>query len=156
MSEQVHHYQAQISWTGDRGEGTRDYRSYGREHEIAIDGKPTLAGSADPAFRGDASRHNPEELLLASLSACHMLWYLHLAAEAEVVVHGYVDQATGTMLSDSQGGRFSEVVLHPVVTISAGDPLTAEVLHHAAHGACFIARSVNFPVRCEPRIVVAD
>ncbi|MDV2450776.1 OsmC family protein [Xanthomonas hortorum] len=156
MSGHVHRYAAQVIWTGDRGEGTRDYRSYGREHEVAIAGKPTLAGSADPAFRGDAARHNPEDLLVASLSACHMLWYLHLAAEAGVVVRGYVDDAAGTMLTDAGGGQFSEVVLHPLVTISAGDPATAEALHHAAHAACFIARSVNFPVRCEPRIVVAE
>ncbi|WP_372381716.1 OsmC family protein [Xanthomonas sp. NCPPB 1068] len=155
MSGQAHHYTAQITWTGDRGEGTGSYRGYGREHEIAIAGKPTLAGSSDPAFRGDASRHNPEDLLVASLSACHMLWYLHLAAEAGVVVRGYIDEASGTMLTDAGRGQFSEVVLRPVVTISAGDPVAAEALHHGAHAACFIARSVNFPVRCEPSIVVA-
>ena len=155
MSGHPHRYAAQVSWTGDRGEGTRDYRSYGREHDIVIAGKPTLAGSADPAFRGDASRHNPEDLLVASLSACHMLWYLHLAAEAGVVVRGYVDEAVGTMLTDARGGQFAEVALRPLVTISAGDPAAAEALHHAAYAACFIARSVNFPVRCEPRTVVA-
>jgi organic hydroperoxide reductase OsmC/OhrA len=156
VSQHTHRYAARVTWTGDRGQGTHSYRSYGREHEIAIAGKPPIVGSSDPLFRGDAGLHNPEDLLVSSLSACHMLWYLHLAAESGIVVRGYVDDAIGSMFTDADSGRFSEVVLKPTVTISAGDPATADALHHLAHQACFIANSVNFPVRCEPRIVVTD
>jgi organic hydroperoxide reductase OsmC/OhrA len=152
-----HHYKVDVTWTGNQGAGTRTYQGYGREHEIRIAGKPVLAGSSDPTFRGDASRHNPEDLLVTSLSTCHMLSYLHQAVLAGVVVTAYEDHAEGSMETDAHGGRFLEVVLHPVVTISAGsDPAKAEAAHEPAHHACFIANSVNFPVRCEPRIVVAS
>lgn len=156
MAGDVHRYRACVTWTGDLGQGTRDYRAYARAHEIVVDGKPVIAGSSDPAFRGDASRYNPEDLLLSSLSACHMLWYLHLAAEAGLVVTGYADEAEGTMRTDAAGGRFTEAVLHPVVTLRQGDPATAQALHEAAHHACFIANSVNFPVRHEATVTVAD
>jgi len=151
-----HRYRVEVSWTGNRGSGTDGYRNYSRDHLIRVPGKPELAGSADPAFRGDATRHNPEDLLLAALSTCHMLSYLHMATVAGVVVMAYTDAAEGTMETSGDGGRFVEVVLRPTVTISAGsDPARAEAAHEAAHHACFIANSVNFPVRCEPRIVVA-
>ena len=150
-----HHYRVDVEWTGNRGSGTDGYRNYGREHVIRIDRKPELAGSADPAFRGDAARHNPEDLLVTALSTCHMLSYLHVATVAGVVVTAYTDVAEGTMATEGDGGRFVEVVLHPVVTISAGsDSAKAQAAHETAHHACFIANSVNFPVRCEPRIVV--
>jgi organic hydroperoxide reductase OsmC/OhrA len=149
-----HEYRVHLSWTGNLGTGTSDYRAYSRAHEITAAGRPVLPGSSDPAFRGDPSRYNPEELLVASLSACHMLWYLHLCAEAGIVVTGYVDAAGGTMVETPDGGgAFAEVVLRPVVTIRAGgDAELAETLHERAHELCFIARSVNFPVRCEPRV----
>jgi organic hydroperoxide reductase OsmC/OhrA len=150
-----HHYPVEVVWTGNRGDGTRTYQGYGREHEIRVEGRPVIAGSSDAAFRGDASKHNPEDLLVASLSACHMLWYLHLAADAGIVVTHYVDHAEGKLVVDANGGRFSEVVLHPEVTIAAGDAAKAEALHEDAHHACFIANSMNFPVRCAPRIVVS-
>jgi organic hydroperoxide reductase OsmC/OhrA len=151
-----HRYRVEVSWTGNRGSGTDGYRNYSRDHVIRVPGKPELAGSADPVFRGDATRHNPEDLLLAALSTCHMLSYLHMAVLAGVVVTAYADAAEGTMETSGDGGRFVEVVLRPTVTISAGsDPARAEAAHEAAHHACFIANSVNFPVRCEPRIVVA-
>lgn len=151
-----HRYHAELEWTGNLGVGTRGYRDYSRDHAIRIAGKPVLAGSSDPAFRGDPGRHNPEDLLLAALSACHMLSYLHMATVAGVVVTAYTDAAEGTMETAGNGGRFTEVVLRPVVTIAAGsDPAQALAAHEAAHHACFIASSVNFPVRCEPRIVVA-
>ncbi len=151
-----HRYRVEVSWTGNRGSGTDGYRNYSRDHVIRVPGKPELAGSADPVFRGDATRHNPEDLLLAALSTCHMLSYLHMATVAGVVVMAYTDAAEGTMETSGDGGRFVEVVLRPTVTISAGsDPARAEAAHEAAHHACFIANSVNFPVRCEPRIVVA-
>jgi organic hydroperoxide reductase OsmC/OhrA len=149
-------YDVRLVWTGDRGSGTSGYRAYGRDHDVLVDGKPAIAGSADPAFRGDAARHNPEDLLIASLAACHMLWYLHLCADAGVVVVAYEDAATGRMsLRADGGGRFDEVTLHPVVTIRSGEPATAEALHAEAHRRCFIANSMNFPVRHRPVIRVA-
>ncbi|CAM5562461.1 OsmC family protein [Rhodanobacter lindaniclasticus] len=150
-----HHYRVDVEWTGNRGSGTDDYRNYSRDHVIRSGDKPAIAGSADPTFRGDATRHNPEDMLLAALSACHMLSYLHMATVAGVVVVAYGDAAEGTMETEGDGGRFTEVVLRPVVTIRAdSDPGKALAAHEAAHHACFIANSVNFPVRCEPRIVV--
>ncbi len=150
-----HRYRVDVDWTGNLGSGTQSYRGYERSHEIRVPGKPALAGSSDAAFRGDASRHNPEDLLVAALSSCHMLAYLHLAATAKVVVTAYSDAAEGMMETDADGGRFVEVVLRPTVTISAtSDAMKAAALHADAHHACFIASSVNFPVHCEPRIVV--
>ncbi|WP_158753607.1 OsmC family protein [Dyella sp. S184] len=150
-----HHYRVDVVWTGNLGSGTDGYRNYSRDHEIRIAGKPTLAGSSDPTFRGDAARHNPEDMLVTALSTCHMLSYLHMVTVAGVVVTAYSDAAEGTMATEGDGGRFVEVVLHPTVTISAGsDPVKAEAAHEAAHHACFIANSVNFPVRCEQRIIV--
>jgi len=152
-----HRYRVDVEWTGNRGSGTDGYRNYGRDHVIRIDGKPPIDGSSDPTFRGDASRHNPEDMLVTALSTCHMLSYLHMATVAGVVVTVYRDAAEGTMVTEGDGGRFVEVVLHPVVTITAAsDPARAEAAHEAAHHACFIANSVNFPVRCEPRIVVSS
>jgi organic hydroperoxide reductase OsmC/OhrA len=153
----AHHYRVEVEWTGNRGSGTDGYRNYGREHVIRIEGKPEIAGSSDPAFRGDAMRHNPEDMLLAALSTCHMLSYLHMATVAGVVVSAYADAAEGTMLTEGDGGRFTEVVLRPTVTISAAsDPARAEAAHEAAHHACFIANSVNFPVHCDPRTIVSS
>ncbi|MEO7065569.1 MAG: OsmC family protein [Rhodanobacter sp.] len=157
MSGNQHHYQVEVEWTGNQGTGTQNYRGYQRSHQIRVAGKPTLIGSADPSFHGDASQYNPEDLLIGALSACHMMSYLHVATVADVVVTAYTDAAEGTLVLEGMGGRFVEVVLHPRVTISAGsDVAKAEALHVDAHHVCFIANSVNFPVRCEPRIVVAD
>lgn len=152
-----HRYRVDVIWTGNRGTGTDGYRNYSRNHVIHVPGKPELAGSSDPTFRGDATRHNPEDMLVAALSTCHMLSYLHMATVAGVVVTDYRDAAEGTMVTEGDGGRFTEVVLRPVVVVTAAsDPAKAEAAHEAAHHACFIANSVNFPVRCEPRIVVAS
>lgn len=152
-----HLYRVDVEWTGNLGSGTDGYRNYSRDHEIRIAGKPSLAGSSDPTFRGDAVRHNPEDMLVAALSSCHMLSYLHMATVAGVVVTGYRDAAEGTMTTAGDRGHFVEVVLRPTVTISAAsDPARAQAAHADAHHACFIANSVNFPVRCEPRIVVAS
>jgi len=157
MTGHQHQYRVDVEWTGNRGTGTDGYRNYGREHVIRVGGKPDIAGSSDPAFRGDAARHNPEDMLVASLSTCHMLAYLHVAAMAGVVVTAYVDVAEGSMLTDGNGGHFTEVVLRPVVTITAAsDPAKAAAAHEDAHHACFIAASVNFPVRCEAQIVVEE
>ncbi|NII10226.1 OsmC family protein [Oleiagrimonas sp. C23AA] len=152
-----HHYRTELEWTGNRGEGTRTYRSYRRDYVLRIDGKPDLAGSSDATFHGDAARHNPEDMLMAALSACHMLSYLHMAAVGGVVVLAYRDLARGRMVTQGSSGRFVEVVLKPEVSIdAASDADKAVALHDDAHHACFIANSVNFPVRCEPRIVRVD
>ncbi|THD07500.1 peroxiredoxin [Rhodanobacter lindaniclasticus] len=157
MVNHPHHYHVEVEWTGNLGTGTDGYRNYSRDHVIRIAGKAELAGSSDPTFRGDATRHNPEDMLVTALSTCHMLSYLHMATVAGVVVTAYTDAAEGTMVTEGDGGRFAEVVLRPVVTISAAsDPAKAEAAHEVAHHACFIANSVNFPVRCEPRTVVAS
>lgn len=151
----AHQYATTVRWTGNRGEGTCDYRAYDRDHEISAPGKTTILGSSDPNFRGDAARWNPEELLVASLSACHKLWYLHLCATSGVVVQRYTDTAEGTMQEQSDGsGAFTSVVLHPAVEVSEqSDRALAQELHHKAHEMCFLARSVNFPVTCEPTIL---
>jgi organic hydroperoxide reductase OsmC/OhrA len=143
-----HHYAVTVNWAGE----TRSYRSYERAHEVTADGKAPIAGSSDPAFRGDPARWNPEELLVASLAQCHMLWFLHLCATDGVVVTGYTDTPAGTMVEDADGGgQFSEVVLRPRVALA--DPGQADLLpaiHDRAHQLCYIARSVSFPVRHEP------
>jgi organic hydroperoxide reductase OsmC/OhrA len=153
-----HRYSVTVRWTGNLGSGTSDYGAYSRDHEIGAEGKQNIRGSSDPAFRGDRSRWNPEDFLVASLSTCHMLWYLHLAAGKGIVVTAYTDQPEGTMEERSDGsGRLTRVVLRPTVTmIGTGDMHRANALHHVAHEKCFIANSVNFPVTCEPKIVVAE
>ncbi len=151
-----HIYKTNLVWTGNTGEGTKSYTGYSRAHEISAAGKSVIAGSSDPNFRGDKSRYNPEELLVASLSACHMLWYLHLCAAAKIVVTDYQDDAAGKMIeTENIGGRFVEVTLNPRVIISSeSDVDTATELHHKAHELCFIANSVNFPVLTEATIAV--
>jgi len=151
-----HKYSVTVTWTGNTGTGTSGYRSYGRAHEISAEGKPGIEASADPVFRGDRARWNPEELLVAALSGCHQLAYLHLCADAGIVVTDYVDHAEGWMEQTSDGGRhFTRVVLHPKVAVTAeSDVAKAKELHHEAHALCFIARSVNFPVENEPEIVL--
>jgi organic hydroperoxide reductase OsmC/OhrA len=152
-----HQYATQIEWTGNRGEGTSGYRAYERSYDLHAEGKPTITGSADATFRGEAAKWNPEDMLLAALSSCHMLSYLHCCADAGVVVLEYTDSATGTMeLSENGAGRFTRVTLHPHVTIAtASDASLADELHHKAHDLCFIANSVNFPVLCEPHVTHA-
>jgi organic hydroperoxide reductase OsmC/OhrA len=149
-----HTYEVQVRWTGNDREGTKTYRSYRRDHSILCEGKPEILGSSDPAFRGDRSRYNPEELLVASLSACHMLWYLHLCSANHIVVVEYRDAALGVMEENPDGsGQFARVTLQPAVTIMAGnDAAKARSLHEEAHRLCFIARSVNFPVELAPKI----
>lgn len=153
-----HTYRVRIDWTGNDGEGTKTYRSYRRDHTIAAGDKPLLPASSDPSFRGDPSRYNPEELLVASLSGCHLLWYLHLCAVNGVNVIEYQDPAEGYMSESPDGsGVFTRVLLKPKVKISAeSDPAKAQALHQEAHRFCFIARSVNFPVEHEPTVTVAS
>lgn len=151
----THRYAVRTVWTGNRGEGTATYRGYARDHVVSAAGKADIAASSDPAFRGDAARWNPEELLVASLSGCHQLWYLSLCAEAGVVVLAYEDAAEGVMAEEAGGaGQFVSVMLRPRVTIAAGGDVDAALaLHERAHAMCFIARSVNFPVGCDAEVV---
>jgi organic hydroperoxide reductase OsmC/OhrA len=148
----LHEYRINVLWTGNRSHGTTGYRDYERAHEISAPEKATIACSSDRAFRGDASRWNPEELFVSSLSACHMLWYLHLCADAGLVVTAYSDQAEGTMTENADGsGQFVRIVLRPAVRLAPGSNMAlAERLHHAAHEKCYLARSVNFDVSCQP------
>ncbi len=147
-----HSYSVNVRWTGNTGQGTANYRAYKRDHEISAAGKPTVPGSSDPNFLGDRTRYNPEELMVASLSTCHMLWYLHLCSEAGLVVLGYEDSAEGFMAESTDGsGHFTGVTLHPVVTFAElVDAELMRTLHERAHHFCFIANSVNFPILCEP------
>jgi organic hydroperoxide reductase OsmC/OhrA len=152
-----HHYAITTTWIGNLGEGTKDYRSYSRSHEIMAAGKQgAIPGSSDPAFRGDAERYNPEELLVASLSSCHMLWALHLCSDAGIVVTGYRDEAEGEVRLNSDGsGEFTRVLLRPRMTIMDAARIDDAIqLHDCAHEKCFIARSVSFPVHCEPLVVI--
>lgn len=151
-----HRYRVTVEWTGNRGSGTSSYRDYDRAYNIKAEGKPAIAGSSDPSFRGDATRWNPEDLMVASLSACHKLWYLHLCAVSGVVVLAYSDESEGILIEDAEkGGYFTNVTLRPTVTISGGsDPHKAAALHEEAHRKCFVANSVNFPVLHEAVIVV--
>ncbi|WP_184545315.1 OsmC family protein [Mucilaginibacter sp. FT3.2] len=143
-----HHYKTTITWTGNTGAGTKDYRSYERAHTIAIEGKQDISGSSDPSFRGDKSCYSPEDLLLSSVSACHMLWYLHLCTTAGVVVTAYQDRAEGTMVETSDGGGyFTQVILKPLITLKdATMQAKADELHHEANKLCFIANSVKFSI----------
>jgi organic hydroperoxide reductase OsmC/OhrA len=146
----THRYATRVEWRANGG-GTKGYTRYSRNHAIIAAGKPEILGSSDPMFRGDAGRYSPEDLLVASLSACHMLWYLHLCAMNRITVIEYLDEATGAMEESADGGgRFVRVVLRPQVTIAAGDRDRALALHDQAHHHCFIANSVNFPVDVEP------
>lgn len=152
-----HHYQATVEWTGNTGAGTTHYTQYERSHQIQIEAKALIEGSADPAFRGDATKHNPEDLFVSSLASCHMLWYLHFCAVNNIIVETYVDTTTGVMVEEKDGkGYFKEVTLHPIVTVQRQEMVTtALALHQKAHAYCFIANSVNFPVLHQPVILVA-
>ena len=152
-----HTYEIQLEWIGNDGDGTKTYRGYRRDHTIKSDGKPQIPASSDPSFRGDLTRYNPEELLVASLSSCHMLWYLHLCSTNGVIVVRYRDAASGVMSENDDGsGEFVRVLLKPTVHIAPGsDKAKALALHEEAHHMCFIARSVKFPVDAEPEILEA-
>lgn len=153
MSE--HSYQVEIRWTGNRGSGTSAYSAYDRDYTVTSKGKPVLQGSSDPAFLGDPAKWNPEDMLVASISACHKLWYLHLCAINKIVVTGYVDNAVGFMVDEhpTRKGHFTKVILHPEVEITLNsDRILASKLHEQAHRECFLANSVNFEIQCEPLI----
>ncbi|OPH33797.1 OsmC family protein [Moraxella equi] len=151
----THHYTTTITWQGNLGIGTKDYSGYGRDFIIQADNKTDILASSDPAFRGDKNKWNPEELLLASISSCHKLWYLHLCAVNQIVVEEYQDHATAIMNEgdDRKAGHFISATLNPVVKISRGDKQLALSLHEKAHELCFIANSLNFPVQCQATIL---
>jgi organic hydroperoxide reductase OsmC/OhrA len=150
--EKEHLYITSLTWTGNKGEGTANYKAYDRDHVLEVKGKPPIPGSSDPSFRGSQERYNPEELLVSSISSCHMLWYLHLCAVNNIVVTDYRDEAKGLMIEKADGsGYFKEVTLYPVVTITESSRIDrARELHHEANKMCFIANSCNFPIRHEP------
>lgn len=154
----AHHYSIHLKWTGNLGAGTQSYKSYSRDFEVRAPGKPVFRGSADSAFRGNPEKYNPEEMLVAALSSCHKLWYLHLCAEAGITVTAYEDDATGLMAETKDGGgHFQWVRLQPKVSILESTAFAqAQALHARAHSLCFIANSCNFPVHCEPIILLAD
>jgi len=150
-----HNYTLTVKWTGNTGTGTLGYKEFERSHSILVDNKVEILGSSDPAFRGDKTKHNPEDLLLASVSSCHMLWYLHLCAVAGIIVTDYIDNAIGTMTETvNGGGNFTEIILRPTVTIT--DNLmkeNANELHKKANALCFVANSLNFPVHHKPTFI---
>ncbi len=157
-ADRQHRYQVTTRWTGDLGRGTAGYTAYSRNHELSAAGKlAPIPGSSDPAFRGDAKRYNPEELLVGALSACHMLWVLHLCADAGIVITGYEDQADGEMTEYPDGsGHFTRVVLRPRMTITdVARTADAARIHADTHRLCALAQSVNFVVDCEPEIAAA-
>lgn len=151
-----HRYTSKIYWTGNKGQGTSSYKSYDRSYTISIDQKPDIVGSSDIGFRGDPGKHNPEDLFLASLSGCHMLWYLHLCAINHLIVVDYSDEASGVLKeTEDGGGSFSEVTLNPIVTVPEASMKDLAIeLHQKANKLCFIANSVNFPVYHKPTILV--
>ena len=153
-----HDYAARLVWEGNRGAGTSTYQAYGREWRIQVNGKPDLVGSADPSFRGDPDKHNPEDLLVMALSSCHLLSYLALCARNRISVLSYVDEASGVMTTTADGGgHFLSVTLRPKVEVA--DTVMRELameLHEKAHAACFIACSVNFPVHHAAVVTVAE
>ena len=152
-----HSYAVTVTWTGNTGSGTLSYRDYQRTHEVVVRGKPPVPASSDPEFLGDPTRYNPEEMLVASLSSCHMLWYLHLCCVEGIVVEAYEDIAEGVMVEEGDGGgRFTQVILQPEITLKPGSDLArAMALHGDAQAKCFIANSVNFPIRHEPVFLTA-
>jgi organic hydroperoxide reductase OsmC/OhrA len=151
----AHHYSLTVNWTGNKGEGTNGYKSYERSHEIVIDAKEIIIGSSDSAFLGDSTKHNPEELLLASISSCHMLWYLHLCSDAGIVVTNYTDNAKGIMEETADaGGKFTSVTLYPTITLkNITQQEQADALHSKANKLCFIANSLNFKVAHEAAFI---
>ncbi|MBA2612629.1 MAG: OsmC family protein [Bacteroidetes bacterium] len=151
-----HHYKTTVKWTGNLGQGTVDARYYSRDHTISIKNKTDILASSDTPFRGDGTKHNPEDLLLSALSECHMLWYLHICADNGITITDYVDNAEGIMEeNEGGGGQFKEVTLYPLVTITNADQIEkANALHSMANKKCFIANSVNFPVKHQPKCIV--
>ncbi len=150
-----HNYSLTVKWTGNTGTGTSNYAAFERSHSIFVTDKNEILGSSDPAFRGDKTKHNPEDLLLASISSCHMLWYLHLCTTVGIFVINYIDNATGILIETTNGGgKFTEVTLNPIVTITDISMIEkANELHKKANELCFVANSLNFPVYHKPTCI---
>ena len=153
-----HNYNLTVKWTGNTGTGTSNYKEFERNHSIFVANKTEILGSSDPAFRGDKTKHNPEDFLLASISSCHMLWYLHLCAVEGIIVTDYIDNATGIMFETANGGgKFTEATLNPIVTITnISMTERANELHKKANELCFVANSLNFPVYHKPTCVTTS
>jgi organic hydroperoxide reductase OsmC/OhrA len=149
-----HHYTTQITWTGNNGTGTSGYTEYERSHSIQTEGKVVIEASSDAPFRGDVSKYNPEDMFLASIASCHMLWYLHLCADNGIIVKTYVDNPTGILQTFTNGsGNFTEIILHPVVEVTDASMIEVALrLHHSAHENCFLSNSVNFEIFIEPKV----
>lgn len=149
-----HHYKSKIKWTGNTGESTKNYRSYERNYTISVDGKAEIKGSSDPAFLGNPDLHNPEDLLLASVSSCHLLWYLHFCSVNNILVLEYLDIAEGTMIESENGsGKFTEIILKPQILVAEKEMVEKAIeLHQKANEYCFIANSLNFEVKHQPEI----
>ncbi|VXB19813.1 MULTISPECIES: OsmC family protein [Chryseobacterium] len=149
-----HQYKSKIKWTGNTGESTKNYRSYERSYIISVDGKAEIKGSSDPAFLGNPDLHNPEDLLLASVSSCHLLWYLHFCSVNKILILEYLDFAEGTMIESENGsGKFTEIILKPKILVTEKDMVEKAIeLHQKANEYCFIANSLNFEVKHQPEI----
>ena len=150
----IHTYNAIIEWTGNTGATTSAYTSYERSHDIKIAEKEIIKASSDKAFRGDSAKHNPEDLFVSAIASCHMLWYLHLCADAGVLVESYIDNAVGKMETTNAGdGKFVSITLHPTIMVQQENMIEhATMLHEKAHQMCFLANSVNFEILIEPNI----
>ncbi|REC55529.1 OsmC family peroxiredoxin [Chryseobacterium piscium] len=149
-----HQYKSKIKWTGNTSESTQNYRSYERSYTISVDGKAEIKGSSDPAFLGNPELHNPEDLLLASVSSCHLLWYLHFCSVNKILVLEYIDFVEGTMIESENGsGKFTEIILKPKILVAEKEMIEKAIeLHHKANEYCFIANSLNFEVKHQPEI----
>jgi organic hydroperoxide reductase OsmC/OhrA len=154
IMNKIHKFNTKVEWEGNTGHGTLNYKAYKRNYTILVKNKPKIEGSSDPVFLGDGAKYNPEELFIASVSSCHMLWYLHLCADSGVIVTDYADESEGNMLEEASGsGRFTEIVLHPMVTVKEKGMIAKAIeLHDKAGQMCFIANSCNFPIRHKPLV----
>ena len=138
-----------LAW--DKGDAPFTYNDYPRNHALSFkNGQETVIASAAPAYKGDATKADPEDLLVASLSSCHMLSFLAIANKKKVTVTAYEDDAVGFLENDNGTLWIARVILRPKVTCDA-DAGTLAQIHHLAHEACFIANSVKTDVRVEPR-----
>jgi organic hydroperoxide reductase OsmC/OhrA len=157
MVNKNHHYTVAVEWTGNKGLGTENYEVYDRSHTVLVAGKPLLECSSDTPFRGDAAKYNPEDFFVSSLATCHMLWFLHLCADHDIVVHSYTDKAQGVLdVSPGAPGHFASITLHPIVGVAEEWMLEKAVeLHSQAHHNCFIANSCNFPINIIPSSKIA-
>ena len=151
-----HNYKLTAEWTGNKGDGTKNVRTYDRSHTVSIQGKPDLFLTTDNPAVGDKSKLNPEDLLVSALSSCHMLSYLYLCSLEGVIITSYLDNATGIMIeNESGGGKFKEVTLNPIVSVTEVSMVEKAIaLHHKAHEICYIANSVNFEVKCNPTCTI--